>query len=206
MLGMGAMMAATLQAPLAALTAVLELTANPHVIMPALFALVTAHLVTRQIYGTDSALLALARARGLDYRHDPVAQSLRRVGVSAAMDQRFVLLSREVPREEARDALAGQPRWVLVREGLDPVAALAARDVARALEEPSAGPTLDLIEIPADRRSCVAVHLEATLQEALERLTASGAEVLYVTRPAAPGIPRIFGVLAREDIHAAYRA
>lgn len=206
MLGMGAMMAATLHAPLAALTAVLELTANPHVIMPALFALVTAHLVAHRVLRTESALLALTRARGLDYRHDPVAQSLRRSGVSAAMDRRFALLPREASPEEARAALASHPRWVLVREGLDPVAVLAARDLARVLQEPDVGAPLDLLEIPADRRSCIGVPLEATLQEGLERLTASGAEALYVVRPAAPGIPRVFGVLTREDIEAAYRA
>lgn len=205
MLGMGAMMAATLQAPLAALTAVLELTANPHVIMPALFALVTAQLLTRQVYRTESAPLALARARGIEIRQDPVTQSLQRVGVSAVMDQRFVMLAQESPHEEIHAALVGHPRWILVREGLDPVAVLSARDVARALEAPPAGSTLDLMEIPGDRRRCAAVHPEATLQEAVERLAARGAEALYVTRPAAPGIPRIYGVLTREDIDAAYR-
>ncbi len=205
MIGMGAMMAATLQAPLAALTAVLELTANPHVIMPALFALVTAQLLTRQVYRTESAPLALARARGLDVRQDPVAQSLQRVGVSAVMEQRFATLPHQAEHEEIRAALVGHPRWILVRQGLDPIAVLVARDVARALEIPEPGSTLDLMEIPADRRRCAAVHPEATLQEAVERLAASGAEALYVTRPAAPGIPRIYGVLTREDIDAAYR-
>ncbi|MDX1654760.1 MAG: chloride channel protein, partial [Candidatus Competibacteraceae bacterium] len=40
--GMGAMMGATLKAPLAALTALLELTNNPHVIMPGMLAVVAA--------------------------------------------------------------------------------------------------------------------------------------------------------------------
>ncbi len=205
LLGMGAMMAATLQAPLAALAAVLELTANPHVIMPALFALVTAQLVTRQLYRTESAVLALAGARGVDVRQDPVVQSRRRIGVRAVMQQGFVMLPRAAQADEIRGALVGHPRWVLVREDLEPVALLAARDLASALEGVSTGSGLDLLEIPGDRRRCAALHPEATLQEAVERMSASGAEALYVTRPAAPGIPRIYGVLTREDIDEAYR-
>ena len=205
LLGMGAMMAATLQAPLAALTAILELTANPHVIMPALFALVTAQLVARQVLRTDSAFVALSRARGLDLRHDPVAQSLRRLGVSAAMDQRFVLLPRETGPAAAHAALAGAPRWVLVCDGPEPTAVLAARDLAGALSEGQAGATLDLLEMPGDRRPCAPIHPKATLPEAAERLAAGTAEALFVVRPTRSGASRILGVLTREDIDAAYR-
>jgi len=205
MMGMGAMMAATLQAPLAALTAMLELTGNPNIILPGLLALITAGLSTRRLYGTDSALLLLMRARGLDYRNDPVAQHLRRIAVSAAMDRRVVLLPQQVTQAEAEAALAGQPRWVLVREGVRPVTVLAAADLARALEDQGDVASVDLLAIPADRRDVAPIALEATLQEALDTLRRSDAEVLYVTRPAAPGIPRIYGLLNQGDIEKSYQ-
>jgi chloride channel protein, CIC family len=61
MVGMAAMMAAVLNAPLAALTALLELTDDPHVILPGMLAVVTADLVATAA-GKDSVFLALLRS------------------------------------------------------------------------------------------------------------------------------------------------
>ena len=58
MLGMGAFMGATLNAPLAALTALLELTANPHIILPGMLAIVAADIdlpaIIRNPIGVDT--------------------------------------------------------------------------------------------------------------------------------------------------------
>lgn len=53
-IGMVAMMGATLRAPLAALTALLELTANPNIILPGMVAVASAELVTRLLRGQKS--------------------------------------------------------------------------------------------------------------------------------------------------------
>jgi CIC family chloride channel protein len=53
-IGMVAMMGATLRAPLAALTALLELTANPNIILPGMIAVACAELVTRLVRGQKS--------------------------------------------------------------------------------------------------------------------------------------------------------
>jgi CIC family chloride channel protein len=53
-IGMVAMMGATLRAPLAALTALLELTANPNIILPGMVAVACGELVTRLIRGQKS--------------------------------------------------------------------------------------------------------------------------------------------------------
>lgn len=206
MMGMGAMMAATLQAPLAALTAMLELTGNPNIIMPGLLALITASLSARRLYGVESVFLLLMRARGLDYRNDPLAQHLRRLAVSSAMDRSVAVLPVNTLREQAEAILGEQkPRWILAQEGTTPTTLLAAADLVRALEEHPQAPSLDLLQIPADRRDVAPIALEATLQEALERLRGTEAEVLYVTRPAAPGILRVYGVLTESDIEKSYR-
>ena len=53
MLGMAAMMGATLNAPLSAV-AVLELTGNSHVILPGILAIVTATLTRRHVFRCES--------------------------------------------------------------------------------------------------------------------------------------------------------
>lgn len=67
MLGMAAMMAAVLQAPLAALAAVLELTANPAVILPAMLVIVVAKLVVRQAFKQRSVFLDTLAGLGIRY-------------------------------------------------------------------------------------------------------------------------------------------
>lgn len=50
MVGMAAMMAAMLNAPLAALLAILELTYNPNVLFPGMMMIVVATLISRQLF------------------------------------------------------------------------------------------------------------------------------------------------------------
>jgi H+/Cl- antiporter ClcA len=57
--GMVAMMGATLRAPLAALIALLELTANPNVILPGMLAVVSAELTNRMFLGKESVFESL---------------------------------------------------------------------------------------------------------------------------------------------------
>jgi len=65
MLGMGAMMGATLQAPLAALLAMLELTGNPHLILPGMLAIVAASLAAKKIFRCESIFAMQLREMGI---------------------------------------------------------------------------------------------------------------------------------------------
>jgi H+/Cl- antiporter ClcA len=205
LLGMGAMMAGALQAPLAALTAVLELTGNPHIILPGMLAVIAATLTGRVLFRQPSVFIVLLRARGLDYRHDPLSQSLRRIGVGGAMDANVAVLPRTLARERAQAELARNPDWILVRDGEALVALLPPVDLAHAVKEQADAAPLDLLAIPAQRRQVARVALQATLQEALETLEASGAEALYVSDVAPPTAARVYGVLTRERIERSYR-
>lgn len=60
--GMVAMMGATLRAPLAALTALLELTGNPNIILPGMLAVASAELTNRLALGKDSVFDTLIKA------------------------------------------------------------------------------------------------------------------------------------------------
>jgi H+/Cl- antiporter ClcA len=205
LLGMGAMMAGALQAPLAALTAVLELTGNPNIIMPGMLAVIAATLTARVVFRQPSVFVVLLRSRGLDYRNDPVTQSLRRLGVGGRMDSHVTILPRTVDRDRAQAELALNPNWILVREDVKFVALLPAVDLARALKEQPEATEFDLLAIPAERSQVAGVLLQATLQEALEKLIATGAEAVYVSDDAPAGAEHVYGVLTRERIERSYR-
>ncbi|NIR58834.1 MAG: chloride channel protein [Gammaproteobacteria bacterium] len=203
--GMGAMMGATLQAPLAALTAMLELTGNPNIIMPGLLALIVSGLTASELYKKESVFLMLMRTRGLDYRNDPVLQSLRRVGVAGAIERRIAVLPRHIDRARARDVLKDGPRWIVIEEDHAPRALLPGADLAAFLETKGEAAQIDLMEVPAKRRELAPIAVQSDLQEAYEILRRSGAGALYAQRQIAPGINRIYGVLTEQDIESAYR-
>ena len=205
MIGMGAMMAGTMQAPLAGLIAILELTGEPNFILPGMLAVVAATITAGRIGRRESLFHGLLRARGLDYRNDPMAQSLRRIGVASVMSRRVVVLSRLVTPADADRALAEQPLWILVREGDRADMLLAAVDLVRARKELPDEDGYDLIELPGERLQVTTVDMRATLQEAQDRLMQTGAEAVYVISQTVPGIPRVLGVLTPEDIENSYR-
>ncbi len=209
LLGMGALMSATLQAPLAALTAMLELTANPDIILPGMLAVISANLASSQLFGKQSVFLALMHARGLDYRNNPVSQSLRRTGVASAMDRDFITMKRTIYPDDARTAIEGKPRWIIIYNQ-DQKILMHAADLARTLQElqtevKDETSEIDLLEIPAQRFELGSIHMQASLQEALEILNSGSAEALYVQRPNAPGIEHIYGILSREKIESSYQ-
>jgi hypothetical protein len=170
-----------------------------------MLAVIAAYGVSRVGFAQQPVFVTLMRARGLDYRNDPILQSLRRVGVAAAMDHSVVALPRQARRAEIEAALARRPSWVLALGTDGPKALLPAMDLARhSMENPDAE-GFDLLELPAARLQVAPIPLAATLQEALDAMGASGAEALYVERPpgydGAPG----YAVVTRADVDRHYR-
>jgi len=214
MLGMGAMMGAVLQAPLAALMTVMELTRNPNIILPAMLIITTASLVTSEVFGKKSLFLAILKSQGLSYQSSPVIQALRRVSVGAIMDRNILRTERYLTPEEARRVLKSEPKWLIVDGSSGPTALLPAVDLARYLEdtdklvhEGNMDPpeSIDLMDIPANRRDLAPVQYQATLEEALQEFEATDAEALYVQRQVAPMIQRVHGVVLKSDIESYYQ-
>jgi H+/Cl- antiporter ClcA len=204
LIGMGTMMGATLQAPLAALTAMLELTANPHIILPGMLALITAGLISRELFGKESVYLVLLKARGRDYHDTPLTQTLRRIGVASVMERKVETLPRNAARESILSALAREPRWIVILEGKTPLALMPAADLANHLAEHPESESFRLTDIPASRLEIQAIDFQATLDEAYGMLKTSGKEALFVTRRTIPGIERIYGILTWRDIEHSY--
>ncbi|WP_396622512.1 chloride channel protein [Marinobacter sp. W-8] len=214
MLGMGAMMGAVLQAPLAALMALMELTRNPNIILPGMLMITTASLVTSEAFGKKSLFLTILKSQGLSYQNSPVIQALRRVSVGAIMERNILRTERALTPEEAKKALKSEPKWLLVEGSNGPTALLPAVDLARFLEDTEKQAaeegtelpeSIDLMEIPANRRDVAPVQYQATLEEALQQFDSTQAEALYVQRHVAPMIQRVYGVVLQTDIESYYQ-
>ena len=205
LLGMGAMMAATLQAPLAALIAILELTGNPSIIFPGMLAIVIAELTRSELFHQPSIFRALLQARGLDYKANPMSQLLHRIGVASVMSKSYVSLPFTITRVEAQEALKQEPLWLLLENEGSPESAMPAVDLARYLKEQETAEDIDLNEIPAQRREISGVHLLSTLKEADDQMHKSGIDLLFVYDTPAPTFKRTKGILLKEVIESAYR-
>lgn len=208
MLGMGAMMGAALQAPLAALMAVLELTGNTNTILPGMFAIVTATLTTRVVFKKQSVFITMLKTRGLDYRHDPVAVSLGRTGVGAMMDRRLLALPRHVEASALPDA-GEETQWVLLTDGDRVCAVVRWHAVESFMEEmkrsAKKGEVLDLLQTHGAHENFHLVRIHATLAEAMEAMERSGARVVLVTDSDNAAPDSVYGVLTRDRIESSVR-
>ncbi len=207
MLGMGAMMGATLQAPLAALLAMLELTANPNIILPSMLAVVVSDITSSHMFGQESVFITLLKARGLDMRNDPVAQSLRRVGVMSALNASFTHAPRTLSIAAAEDLLEHQPLWIIIDEADKQPVLLLAADLALFIntQQNDRGEEIDLLEIPAQRENTGSIPQQATLQGALDLMNEKGVDALCVNLKLSNQTNEIIGILTRQNVEAHYR-
>ncbi len=204
-ISMGAMMAAVLQAPLAALMAVMEMTANPAIIPPAMLAIVASTLIVSQLFGYKSMFISTLNTLGLEYPPSPVKLHMSKAGVAAIMNREFVRTSPTIDRAEALKLLEKAPSWIVVEDQEQVHSLLNGLDLRAFLEErEDIVDGIDLLRLPGERLDVISVESRATVQEAQEALSDSSAEACIVRRLTAPMIRPIIGVITPADI-ARYR-
>ncbi|MBQ4813573.1 voltage-gated chloride channel [Pseudoalteromonas luteoviolacea] len=104
-LGMAGLLAATLHAPLAALTAVMELTSNPQIVVPAMLIISTAYVTALQVFGNRSIFLQQLDFQGLPYQVSPAKEALQKVGIVEEMEENFKLLYSN-DKQQIKDTLS----------------------------------------------------------------------------------------------------
>ena len=94
LMGMAGFMAATLNAPLAALLCVVELSNQIDIIVPAMIVITSACISSGQFFGNRSIFIMQLEIQGLAYRRPPIEKSLQRIGVIGVMEENITLLQR----------------------------------------------------------------------------------------------------------------
>lgn len=107
LMGMAGFMAATLNAPLAALLCVVELSNQIEIIVPAMIVITSACISSGQFFGNRSIFILQLEIQGLAYRRPPIEKSLQRIGVIGVMDENIQLISQT--DEEALAAALANP-------------------------------------------------------------------------------------------------
>ncbi|MEE9302675.1 MAG: chloride channel protein, partial [Thiotrichaceae bacterium] len=184
LLGMGAMMGASLQAPLAALIAIVELSYSPGIILSGMLVIVVAQLTASEVFNKKSLFVTILRSNGLDYSLNPVVQVLRAVGVASVLDKSFERHASVISREQAEKLIHTRSNWLIVNNEageivhLMPVSELAKYlSMERDEKMDEVSEEVNLMEIPAKRHSLSAISLQANLMQAHEKFS-NGAESL----------------------------
>lgn len=208
LLGMGAMMGATLQAPLAALMAILELTANPNSILPGMMVIVTATLTSRVVFGHESIYITMLRARGLDYRNDPVAVALSRTGVGAVMSRQVRVTPKSTSPAALAGLLEGRPEWLVLTDEGRALAAVNKEQVDSLMaggHSDGDGDGASAEALAEHGQALVTVRNDATLREALDAMNRASVDLAVITGSSRRESGSVYGILTRAQIHAAVR-
>lgn len=206
-LGMGAMMGAVLNTPLAALIAVLELTFNPNILLPSMLVIIIANITCRMLT-KQSGIFAMDR--DLTSYSSPVFQMLSRSGVTSLMKNNFNHHSRYLPLKMVESLLENKPDWIVIEDPGESKFILKPADLALHLEQlkldlTEENHTIDLREIPGERWRLFPIHSRATLQEAQLTLRQNNGHALFISQPAAPLMTEVAGIITQQDIDNFYQ-
>ena len=205
MIGMGALLAATVRAPLTSIFLVFELTGSSSTaVLPAILAVAAALYVARKFerHSIDDAELA---SRGVRLRESRDLTALDGVSAEEAMHPGFegVPASTAAPALQALVSRSRANAFVVVDERDEMVGLISLQDL-RLMDESTAA-QLGPLTIASDlcERRVVTIFADESLSVALARLDEHGFRQLPVV---ARGNPRrVVGMLERQHILAAYR-
>ncbi|MEH6549021.1 MAG: chloride channel protein [Pseudomonadales bacterium] len=197
LLGMAAMMAAMLNAPLAALLALVELTWNPAMIFPGLLVITVTNITHRSLFRQPSAVAATLTHFGITVANDPMSLALQRRGVTSLMSSSFQHSPRHLSVEQLDKLQATKPDWILVEED-NKLRAIKGGE----LNEISAGNTEENVDLlsSSHHRPTITIDNTASLKQAWLDLNKHKVRVLLIRRTSTTNNQGILGVLTRNNI------
>ena len=201
LLGMGAMMGATLHAPLAALTAMLELTSNPNVILPGMLVVIVAYLTNRVGFNGQSIFLRILERQGEPWVPDPREQAMQQTAVATTLDDDAIALEATVPVSTLIEA-AHDYQWVVVPatnslySGSDLL-----EWQQQNMPDYSDEATIEVAATSVRNRHCLPIRAGASVYSAYLQLSRGETQSFYVVWPTEfekSVTPKILGILGED--------
>ena len=202
LLGMGAMMGAVMNAPLAALMALLEVTGSTQVIFPGMLAITAATICHSAIFKQRSATQTVFRRLNTTLRTDPLSLALQRTGVASIMNRAVITSPQVISHVTAQSLLhdsQNQNCEVLVSHDREhghqcyywqEIKPLLEAAIANDEHE------IDLLKIAPASEPVIQLHIQATLREALDLMNEKKMNGVFISGPRLEQ-----GVLSRESIN-----
>ncbi|AEA99318.2 chloride channel protein [Alteromonas mediterranea] len=115
LLGIAGMLTAVLHAPLAALSAVMELSYSPQIILPAMLVIVPAYVTSTQFFGNRSIFIRQLDYQNLPYAISSIREALEKTGVLAAMNTEYKLFH-DAPEAALFNYLESNPTKIVIQK------------------------------------------------------------------------------------------
>jgi hypothetical protein len=195
-------MGAVLNAPLAAILAVIELTGSIVLGMPAMLAIVAATLTNTGIFRQPAAHQRALQQLQRRVPDDPLSKMLHRTDVTSIMDQRAVKVPSLLEPDDLEPLLEFTPTWCIVARDGEDLYLVSGSELISWLQERdiSTGAT-DVTEADIRRWTLATVPVQATLRQALDAMRTATAEAVSVyERSPTTGNRILNGVITKESI------
>lgn len=201
-IGMGAAMGAILNAPLAAILAIIEMTQSLGISMAAMLAIVTATLTNTGLFRQRSAHQTVLRQLKRLVPQDPLNQLLHRTNVRTTLDSRVVRVPVLLHRDDMDPLLEHRPAWCLVEQEGQDLYLVDGEQLLDWLEQfPAEAETADLTTSGIRRWTVGHVPVEATLHQAMDAMRDNVAEAVCIyERSPRTGKRILHGIITRESL------
>jgi hypothetical protein len=206
LIGMGAAMAAVLNAPLAAILAVVELSESISVVFPSMLAIIAATLTRGSLFRQRSAHQTVLVHLQRNIPEDPVSLLLHQTNVQTVMERDMVAIPCRLSPEECDTVMRRTAAWYLLCRNGERLYLVQGRVLAEHLAtlkgEGEGEEEVDLTELDLRRWSAAPLRPRATLREALDTMRNQTVEAILIEGPGSD--PTISGVITRDSIDQFY--
>lgn len=199
LLGLAGMLAAVLHAPMAALSAVMELSASSQVILPAIIVIVVAYVTSKQLCNNRSIFIQQLDFQQLPYTTSSIRDVLQETGVMAIMQtemKHFV----DAPKKALYQYLQTHPHDIVLQEKvfeLDRQYFIVSLDVS--LQEDTLPLTIHEMEGLSDQSTMAEVY--ETLHKQRQGAVYIYQELDYDAHVYEHGKPKVIGVITWNMLH-----